>query len=396
MLVKLNMRAVTLGVMVLYAIELLDELIYGMHGAALPLIKSDLALTYTQVGLLATIPGLVSIALEPFIGVLGDTRWRRALVRGGIIATTFGLALTAFGQTFAVILAAFTLLYVASGAYVNLAQATLMDTNPARTEHAMARWTLVGSIGVTVAPILATIAFGMGYGWRGLYLAFAGAAGVYIALVWRVRFDAHAGAEESEFAPGELLRALFAAVRNRELLRWVLLTELADLMLDKLYEVTGLYFHDVVGVDFTQAAFASAVFTITGLVGNLLLIPLLEQVNGLWVLRLSSFVVAGLYAAFLLIPDMGAKYVLIGLVSFCTAGWFAILRGRTYAALPGQSGMVVAITAFANISILLTPTILGAIADAVGLQAAMWLLILGPLALIVGLPRRENGVSENS
>lgn len=390
MLAKLNRRTVTLGVMVLYAIELLDELIYGIYGAALPLLKSDLALTYTQVGLLATIPGLVSIALEPFIGILGDTRWRRALVRGGIIATTFGLALAAFGQTFAVILAAFTLLYVASGAYVNLAQATLMDTNPARTEHAMARWTLVGSIGVTVAPILATVAFGMGYGWRGLYLAFAGAAGVYVALIWRVRFDAHEGAAESEFAPGELLRALFAAFRKRELLRWVLLTELADLMLDKLYEVTGLYFHDVVGVDFTQAAFASAVFTITGLVGNLLLIPLLERVNGLRVLRLSSFVVAALYAAFLIIPDVGAKYGLIGVVSFCTAGWFAILRGRTYAALPGQSGMVVAITAFANISILLTPTILGAIADAVGLQAAMWLLILGPLALIVGLPRQES------
>jgi FSR family fosmidomycin resistance protein-like MFS transporter len=97
--------------------------------------------------------------------------------------------------------------------------------------------------------------------------------------------------------------------------------------------------------------------------------------------------VIGLYIAFLLIPFVWAKYVLIGALSFTTAAWFPVLRGRTYSALPGQSGMVVAITAFANLSILLTPTLLGAVADAFGLQNAMWLLLIGPLALLVGLPK---------
>lgn len=389
MLAKLNIRAIALSVMVLYAIELLDETIYGLQGAALPLIKNDLLLTYTKVGLLTTIPGLVNIPLEPLIGILGDTRWRRAMVRGGIIVTTGSLALIYFGQSYAFILLAFTLLFLASGAYVNLAQATLMDLNPTRTEHTMVRWTLFGSLGVAIAPIAATAAFGMGYGWRGLYLALAGAAGVYIPLIWRVRFDAHDGAEEEAIAPRQLIRDLFDAFRHSDLLRWVLLTELADLMLDKLYEVTGLYFHDVVGVDFAQAALASAIFTVTGLVGNLLLIPLLERVSGERVLRISSLIVIVLYAAFLVVPFVWAKYTLIALLSFSTAGWFAILRGRTFAALPGQSGMVVAITALANLSVLLTPTILGAIADAVGLQSAMWLLILGPVALILGLPRAK-------
>lgn len=125
MLAKPNIRALTFTVAVLYAIELLDELIYGLYGATLPLLKNDLALNYVQVGLLTTVPGLVSIFLEPFIGILGDTRFRRALVRGGILATTFALALVAFGQTYAVILIAFCILYVASGAYVNLAQPSL-------------------------------------------------------------------------------------------------------------------------------------------------------------------------------------------------------------------------------------------------------------------------------
>ena len=384
---KLNFKPVAYAVLVLYAIELLDEFIYGLFGASLPLVKTELALNYFQVGLLTTVPGLVSIALEPFIGILGDTRLRRALVRGGLLATTFALALVAFGQTYAIILIAFCILYVASGAYVNLAQATLMDMHPARTEQTMARWTWLGSVGVMLAPLLATFVFGAGYGWRGLYLAVAGAAGVYVALVWRIRFDAHAGAETETIAPRALLRDLCAALRQRELLRWVILTELADLMLDKLYEVTGLYFHDVVGVDFAQAAFATTVFAVAGLVGGFVMIPLLERVHGVRVLRVSSLIVGALYAAFLLVPLVWLKYILIAAVSFATAGWFAILRGRTYAALPGQSGMVVAVTALANLSVLFVPTILGALADAFGLQTAMWLLLLGPLALVVGLPR---------
>ena len=101
----------------LYAIELLDEFIYGMQGAILPKLRDDLVLTYTQIGLLSTIPGLIGLALDPVIGLIGDTRHRRALVLGGIFATVLGLFLTGIGTTFALILIAFCILYIASGGF---------------------------------------------------------------------------------------------------------------------------------------------------------------------------------------------------------------------------------------------------------------------------------------
>lgn len=374
-------------VIALYGTELLDEFIYGLQGAVLPHLKSDLALTYTQVGLLFTVPGLISIVGEPIIGLLGDTRYRRALVIGGIVATALGLLLTGIGQTFAVILLAFCILYIASGAYVSLAQATLIDRDPMRAEQTMARWTLLGQIGVTIAPLIVTALFALGYGWRGLYLALAGVAGVYTALLLRQRFDAHAGAEKRA-SLREMARHLLAALRTRELLRWILLTELADFMLDKLLEVTGLYFHDVVGVSLAVASGAVAVFTIAGLIGNTLLVPALERVSGL---RVSAVIVLATYIAFLLAPSVWLKFALIGILSFCTTGWYAILRGRTYAVLPGQSGLIVSVTALGNISGVFVPLILGRIADTFGLQWAMWVLALGPLALMVGLPGDKEG-----
>jgi FSR family fosmidomycin resistance protein-like MFS transporter len=395
MLAKLNMWVRRLNVawfvLVLYSVEFLDELIYGMHGAVLPFLKTDLALTYTQVGLLFTIPGLVSIFAEPVIGLLGDTRHRRAMVLGGIIATVASLLLVAGGETYWVILGAFIVMASASGAYVNLAQATLIDLNPERAEQTMARWVLLGSVAVTVAPLIATAAFYLGYGWRGLYFGLASTAGLYAMLLLRQRFDAHAGAAEDPVALRRLWAMLIEGLRKAELLRWVLITELADLMLDKLLEVTGLYFHDVAGVSLAAASGAVAWMSTVGLVGSIVLVPVVERVSGVKLLRVTAVIVLVAYVAFLLAPVVWLKYALIGLISFCTASWFPTLRAKSFQALPGQSGVVMAVSSLANVSSLFVPFIVGRVADLFGLGTAMWLLALGPAALIVGLPRRNGG-----
>ncbi len=385
---KLAFSTVSLTVLVLYGVELLDELIYGLHGAVLPQLKSDLALTYTEIGLLTTIPGLVALACEPVIGLLGDTRYRRALIVSGISAAALGLFLTGIAQNLAVLILAATIGYSASGAYVNLAQATLIDRLPARAEQTMARWTLLGSVGVAGASMIVTAAFALGSSWRVLYIGLAAVVALYTALLWRVRLNGQVEGEERSISARELLRNLFAALRDVELLRWVVLTELADLMLDRLLEVTGLYFHDAVGVGLAEASGAVALLSVAWLVGGALVVPLLERVRGALWLRATAGAALLLYIVFLLAPFVPAKFVLIGAIALCTAGWFPILRGKTYAALPGQSGLIIAITALANVLNLFVPVVLGAFADAFGLAYAMWLLALGPVALLVGLPNK--------
>ncbi len=379
------LRGAWLFVVVLYGVELLDEFIYGLFGAALPTIKGELALTYTQVGLLFTLPGLISIVGEPFIGLIGDTRHRRALVLIGIIATAIGLMVMAVAQHYLPLLLASCILYVASGVYVNLSQATLIDRNPRRAEHTMARWVAMGAIGVTVSPLLVTLVLSAEGNWRIVYLGAAIAAGVFAMLLFKQRFDGHDGAGDGVGSVSQLGRNLLAALRSRTLIKWVILTELADFMLDKLLEVTGLYFHDVAGVSLPAASAAVTVATIAGLIGNFALVPLLEKISGVRVLRLSAMVALIAYAALLLIPIVWLKYVLIAVINLSTAGWYAVLRAKCYEALPGQSGVVVAVTSLANISSLFVPLLLGGIADAFGLQTAMWLLIIGPIALIWGV-----------
>ena len=75
-------------------IEFLDELVFGVNEAAWPLIRTDLSLNYVQIGLLLSVPGIVSGISEPFLGILGDVWKRRVLILAGGIGFTLACLLT--------------------------------------------------------------------------------------------------------------------------------------------------------------------------------------------------------------------------------------------------------------------------------------------------------------
>jgi predicted MFS family arabinose efflux permease len=91
----------------LLVVELLDELAGGALGAALPQIRTDLGLSYGQVGALFAVPAVVGNLIEVPFGVLADRGHRRRLVVGGGAAFTGALVAMAGAPTYAVLLVAF-------------------------------------------------------------------------------------------------------------------------------------------------------------------------------------------------------------------------------------------------------------------------------------------------
>jgi FSR family fosmidomycin resistance protein-like MFS transporter len=147
---------------------------------------------------------------------------------------------------------------------------------------------------------------------------------------------------------------------------------------------------DVVGITAEQAGLAVAVWTGVGLLGDFLLIPLLERVRGLSYLRISAGLLLVLFPAFLIVSPLWIKLILLGSLGLLNAGWYAILKAQLYSAMPGQSGTVLAVDNIAGLVGSLIPLGLLAVAQMVDLRATMWLLLAGPVALLVGLPRRDN------
>ena len=111
---------------------------------------------------------------------------------------------------------------------------------------------------------------------------------------------------------------MWKALRRGDVLRWLTLLAFSDLMLDVLLGYLALYFVDVTGVSSAQAATAVAVWTGVGLLGDLLLIPLLARVPGLRYLRVSTMLELVLLPAFLLVPSFAGKLVLLGCWGFST------------------------------------------------------------------------------
>ena len=381
----------------LLAIEFLDELVDGSRQAAWPLIRRDLELSYTEIGLLLTIPQLVGNLVEPPLGILGDTRRRRAIILTGGVCFALALLFVALSHSFIFLLLAFALFNPAAGAFVSLSQAALMDAAPARREQNMARWAFAGSLGTVTGSVALNVAVSTGANWRVWFGLMAFISAILVFAARRLAFGAppaaaQAHAERTTIREGvtNALRAL----RRAEVRRWLVLLELANLMLDIFHGFLALYFVDVVGAGEGRAGVAIAVWAGVGLSGDLLLIPLLERVRGLSYLRWSALAMISLFSAFLLAQGVFAKLVLLGLMGLANSGWYSILKAQLYAAMPEQSGTVLALNNLTGLLGALIPFGLGLVAERFGLASMMWLLLAGPLALLVAIPRKSKKFSD--
>jgi FSR family fosmidomycin resistance protein-like MFS transporter len=395
------------------AVVLVDELADGIRGAALPLIRQSLALTYPQIGLLLSVPLVLGGLLELPLGVLsGRGAGRRRAVLGGGVVFAASLAAVAWAGSFGWLLAAFVVFFPASGAFVGLTQAELMDAAPARRAQHLARWTLAGSLGAVAGPLLLGLVLAAAGGnWRTAYLVLAAAA----ALAWLAmaraarRTPARTGRPEPPASSPEAagspdvgprgglttraarVREAIGVLRRGGALRWLTVLQVSDLLLDVLTGFVALYLVQAAGATPAQAALGVAVRLGAGLAGDVLVVHVLERAGDLRVLRIAAVAAAGLYPAFLLVPGLAAKLVVLGALSMATASWYPILQARWYRSLPGHSDVAVSLESAATLAGGLAPAALGALAGWAGLPAALSPLALVPLLILTSMPRRPPG-----
>jgi MFS transporter, FSR family, fosmidomycin resistance protein len=381
-----------------FLIEFIDELVFGVGEAAWPLIRNDLGLNYVQIGLALSLPGILGNILEPFIFILGDVWKRRAIILLGGVCFVVSLILTGISAAFYLFMFSLILFNPASGAFVSLSQASLMDSQPARHEQNMARWTFAGSLGVMVGPFMLGGLALMNWGWRPAYWLLALFATLALFAAFK-RLPRSQSSSDQLPSPGTFLASLgtaLSALKNRTVLRWLILLEFSDLMLDILHGFLALYLVDIMKLSPAEAAFVLAGYTGIGLIGDFLLIPFLERVKGLDYLRMSVLVECILLPLFLLTSIPWLKLTSLGFIGLFVVGWYAILKANLFSSMQGRSGTAQALGSVSGIIGKLIPLGIGLAAQAYGLQTAMWLLLAGPIALLIGLPRRTPDLALNT
>jgi hypothetical protein len=83
------------------------------------------------------------------------------------------------------------------------------------------------------------------------------------------------------------------------------------------------------------------------------------------------------------------KVSLVLALALAVMGWYTVITGEIYAAGNGRSGTVGAISAISGIVNGFLIGLVGWAANTLGLQTAMWLLILGPVSLFLGVPKAQ-------
>jgi len=351
------------------------------------------------------VPLLVGGFLELPLGILaGQGRRRRLAVLGGGILFVLTLIGVASARSFVVLMCAFVAFYPASGAFVSLTQAEIMDAWPDRQARVMARWDLAGSAGAMAGPLLLTAVLASGGGWRAGYLVLAGIS----ALVWLGAYlrrpavsvvsgagapktdgqDAEAHEAEAEERPWtvrarEIAPVIGRALRDWGTLRWLLLIEVGDLLVDVFTGFLALYLVDVVHLTPAVAALAIAVRLGAALAGDAALVVILERAGDLTVLRVSAVAAALLYPGFLLVPGVVPKLAVLAALSAATAPWYPVLQARLYGSLPGRSSVAVTLSSAAGLAAGLGPLAVGLAAQGFGLSWALAGLVVVPVAVLL-------------
>ena len=247
-----------------------------------------------------------------------------------------------------------------------------------------------------------------GAGWRAAYLLLAGAGAVALlgaAMAGPARRAG--GVARRSGAPGEnenqdegenesqdedeerrpSVHEALTALRQGTTARWLILLQVSDLLLDVLTGYVGVYLVDVAGVSPAKAAVAVAVRLGAGLAGDALFVPLSRRASGPAVLRGTALAAAVLYPAFLAVPWLPAKLVVLAVLSAGTACWYPVIQAGLYTSLPGRSGIAVSLSSAASVLGAIGPLAVGFAAQRAGLTWALASLAAAPLAVLAVAPR---------
>ncbi len=380
---------------ILYATTLLDELTTGFFVAGLPLLRDRFHLSYAQAGLLFTVGSLSSLVLEPGINLLSDRSSKRVFVAGGMTMLAGSMLLAGTAPSFALLLVAIAVLFPATGAAVSLAQAALVEMRPEDAPHVMARWTLLSGVGDLLSPLAVTAFVAAGLGWTPLCV-FSAVVWMGAALVtWPQRFPSplHASPiedeESSEQPSGGVLAAARDAIRDPILLRWAAVELLADALDEVFLGFAALYLRDRLHASVAATELALIAGLVGGLAGVALLERSLRRVSGPRLLPAILLVTVAGVAGFLLAPTVALAATALFVTYLAAACWYPIAKAAAYATRPGHTGVVLSVLAVGAPFETALPGVIGLVAGAFGLTAAIGALGLAPLAALLFMPRRS-------
>jgi MFS transporter, FSR family, fosmidomycin resistance protein len=351
----------------------------------MPVLQAHLRLSITQVGWLWQVLFSTAAIIEPVAASAIDVVRRRPLLVGGAVGWAAALMLVAGAPTYGWLLAAFALIGVASGPLTLTADVVLVEGHPDAVERIASRSTVLDTTGALLAPVAVAIAAWTGVDHRMLLLGCGFALLGYAALFAGAVIPAPPDRGSASSALGRIRANVRLVLADRTARLW-----LAALLVNEVLGLSELFEPVWLRVDVGAAQSLVAVHVAVGLVSSLLALLALDRLLD----RFGSFPVligacvgtAVLYPAWLLVPGITAKLVLVVPRNAVMAPLWPILRSRSLAAVPGAGGATSAL--YALLGLVPLQAAFGWAASRVGLTTTLLTVQLTATLALALLVRR--------
>ena len=349
-----------------------DETVAFLPFGALEPLRRDLDLSYAKGAvLLGLYPGIGLVG--GVFGVLADRHSRRLIAAGGALGYAAGLLLFAVGTNFPILVAAIALMGFAGDAMIRATDVALVDVAGDRIELAVARGTLLGTIGDVAGPALLAACLTTGLGWRAAFVAAGlGMAGYGLLLASQPlpgpSRPRRAGPDDHSQPRGEVV----AVVCDRRVLRLGLLSALVDVFDEPFLAFAIAYL--VASRD--QSAGVAALTAGVGLAGGVAAAAWASRAERSEITpsAIAALLVGGVGALVLAAHPVVAALGAAGVGAAVNLAWIS-LEARVLTLRPGQAGTTSAVvSAVAQVAVLV-PLVAGLVADGAGVTTAMQLYL---------------------
>jgi MFS transporter, FSR family, fosmidomycin resistance protein len=360
--------------------HLATDLAQGSLPALLPYLVDKFDLTYTLAAALVLAATISSSLIQPAFGLWSDTRGALWLLPAGVALAGVGMAATSLASAYWVALLCVLLAGVGVAAYHPEGSKFASYVSGSRRASGMSFFSVGGNVGFALGPLLAA-AFISAFGLHGAVLLAVPGLVVAAALITVRGYLA-------EFAPSRAEHAASNQVQTAERRGLVLLLVVVGL---RSVAHMGLFtfiplWEKSQGHSATFGTVVLGGFLIAGAVGTLCGGPLADRFGRRPVLRWSFVAATPLILVYVLVggPIGIAAVILAGAFVIGTFG-VSLVMSQEY--MPARVGMASGLSIGLAIGLGgVAALTLGAIADAVDLEAALLCTALGPaLALFVSM-----------
>jgi FSR family fosmidomycin resistance protein-like MFS transporter len=362
----------------------MDEILSGLPSVLMPTIRAKLGLSYAQISLLGLTLNYVAAFVEPINGLLIDLWKRPWLMAWGAAGIGLGTAVIGFAPTLATLLLGFAIYGLASGPLAHTADVVLVEAYPTVPDRIFARATILDTVGALLAPLLVSLSIWAGLEWRWLLVILGLSSLIYALLIVKTRFPAPVNHDEQAFlGRRQALQANIKAVlTNRRALTWLLFLFVHGI-LEAPLQFSPIWLREQVGMSQALIGIYKALDMAISIASLMFLDRWLSHSNYRRVLFFASLGLLFLYPAWILLPGIVTRFILLVPLSFLFSVYWPIGKAQSLASVPGRGGTITAVDSL--LGFVPIPLLFGLLAEWITLSKAMLWVLMGATIVLIAV-----------